>query len=388
MSISVGIPILPNVSVMPPSSRRSVIRQMETHMALLRRRHLHGALFLTLIVAGCSHLRTIGPGECVGVGNGEKIAKADKEAKTLLEWKLCKDDEKEKEKSEKKETKENGEGGKEKKKGNGNEKEKESSDDKAPEEEKRLDTDRPHFPEASTTVGRGRFILESGYTYYASRSTEFQQLQTAPEGLLRIGMFADWFEFRIGENWATQRVPVINSPAVPGGPATISLQRQSGFQDLYLGVKLALTEQEKWLPESALILSTTVPSGASAFTNDAVMPGINYDFSWEVVKDLVSIEGVVEAAGATDNLGHHYTTLSTGLTVVTDLTHNLQNFTEWFGTYAQGALDPGLGGPQHYVVTGFVYFLSNDMEIDIRAGVGLTNHSSNYLAGSGFSIRY
>ena len=32
-------------------------------------------------------------------------------------------------------------------------------------EEERLDADRPHFPEATTTVGKGRAILESGYTF-------------------------------------------------------------------------------------------------------------------------------------------------------------------------------------------------------------------------------
>jgi len=31
--------------------------------------------------------------------------------------------------------------------------------------EEHLDADRPHFPEASTTVGKGRAILESGYTF-------------------------------------------------------------------------------------------------------------------------------------------------------------------------------------------------------------------------------
>ena len=33
-----------------------------------------------------------------------------------------------------------------------------------PNESERLDPDRPHLPEASTTVGKGRMILEGGYT--------------------------------------------------------------------------------------------------------------------------------------------------------------------------------------------------------------------------------
>ena len=342
---------------------------------------------LALMVAGCGHLNSVIPVENAAQTDGDKEEKAGKSPKVLLEWTLFKEADKDKDKSDKKENSDKGDDKKEKK-SNGSAKEKENGDDKEPEAESRIDTDRPHFPEASTTVGLGRYVLEAGYTYYGTRSTVFEQQQTAPEVLLRIGMFADWFEFRIGQNWATQRAPITQPPTIPGGPTTTVLQRQSGFEDLYLGVKLGLTEQDKCLPESALILSATVPTGATFYTTNAVTPGINYDFSWEVIKDRLSIEGVVEAAGAIDNLGHHYTTVSTGLTMVTDLTHNFQNFTEWYGTYSEGALDPGLGGPQHYLVTGFVYFINNDMEIDIRAGVGLTDHSSSFLAGSGFSVRY
>jgi Putative MetA-pathway of phenol degradation len=374
-------------------------------MTYLRFSLLLGVALLTL--AGCTPFATC-PSD--GLFCGDKAASSDKDPngdkgpKVLLEWTLKKKDEKDKDKEKesakdedkngkdkKDEDKKNGNGKDEdKKNGNGSEKSKENGDDKEPEEEKRLDTDRPHFPEASTAVGVGRIILESGYTYYGPRSTEYQQLQTYPEALLRIGLFADWFEFRIGQSLASERVRVPDPPAAgptPPTPTTIT-QSTTGFEDLYLGVKLALTEQEKWLPESALILSLTVPSGSQAFTNNAVLPGINYDFSWEVIKDRLSIEGVVEAAGVTDELNHHYTSIATGLTAVTDLTHNLQNFTEWFGIYPYGALDPGLAGPQHYLVTGFVYFIGKDMEIDIRAGVGLTDHSSDYLAGAGFSVRY
>jgi hypothetical protein len=35
-------------------------------------------------------------------------------------------------------------------------------------ESERLDPDRPHLPEASTTVGKGRMILEGGYTFNES----------------------------------------------------------------------------------------------------------------------------------------------------------------------------------------------------------------------------
>jgi len=133
-----------------------------------------------------------------------------------------------------------------------------------PEEEERLDPDRPHFPEASTTVGKGRVVLESGYTFKEKGSSFFSH--SYPEGLLRIGIFADWFEFRIGQN-------VFNQERTAAGVRTSA----SGPQDLYLGVKLALAEQKHYLPQIALIPQMTVPTGGRAVTAGRVLPGLNVD---------------------------------------------------------------------------------------------------------------
>src|SRR5262249_19830613 len=144
-------------------------------------------------------------------------------------------------------------------------------------EEDRLDPDRPHFPEASTTVGLGRAMLESGYTF-TKKGTTFSS-HSYPEALLRAGMFAEWFEFRIGQNFVNQRLT--------DGDITKSA---NGAQDLYLGVKLALTEQKGLLPTMAIIPQTNVPTGSPSVTAHQALPGLNIDCSWEVVKDFFGIE--------------------------------------------------------------------------------------------------
>ena len=108
------------------------------------------------------------------------------------------------------------------------------------EEDERLDPDRPHFPEATTTVGIGRAILESGYTF-TKKGGSFVS-HSYPEALLRIGMLADWFEFRVGQNVVSQQ------ESIPGAPANAI-----GAQDLYMGVKLAVGEQKGWLPAIVMI---------------------------------------------------------------------------------------------------------------------------------------
>jgi Putative MetA-pathway of phenol degradation len=140
-----------------------------------------------------------------------------------------------------------------------------SENDKVKEQsggEDHLDADRPHFPEASTTVGKGRAILESGYTF-TKKGDSFLS-HSGPEALLRVGMFADWFEFRIGQNFLHQR------QTLAGATTTAS-----GAQDLYLGVKLGLTEQHGWLPATVVIPQMTVPTGSAEVTARRVLPGVN-----------------------------------------------------------------------------------------------------------------
>ena len=48
----------------------------------------------------------------------------------------------------------------------------------------------------------------------------------------------------------------------------------------------------------------------------------------------------------------------------------------------------GGAGPSHYAVGGFVYFITKNVEVDIRAGVGLNQRANDFLAGTGFAIRY
>jgi hypothetical protein len=45
-------------------------------------------------------------------------------------------------------------------------------------------------------------------------------------------------------------------------------------------------------------------------------------------------------------------------------------------------------GPQHYADAGFLYYLPDDFEIDVRSGSGLNRHAQGFFAGTGFAVRY
>jgi hypothetical protein len=203
----------------------------------------------------------------------------------------------------------------------------------------------------------------------------YQFRREYPEALLRIGMFADWFELRIGQNFANQRQTVDGVPT-----------NMSGAQDLYLGMKLALTEQKGILPQVVIIPQMTVPTGSEELTAGRILPGLNVDCGWEVIRHFFRIELLIANNFvqdiSTQNTGFQ---LATGLTAVFELTRSLEMFIEWDAFYPMGRISSD--GPRDYAVGGFVYFLTPNLALDARAGVGLNSRSNDFLAGVGFAVR-
>jgi hypothetical protein len=240
-------------------------------------------------------------------------------------------------------------------------------------EERPIDPDRPHFPESATAVGKGRVVLESGYTFSEKGSATSQSF---PEALLRVGLFADWFELRIGQN-------VLDEERTGPGARGSAF----GATDLYLGVKVALVEQRGFLPAIALIPQMTVPTGSRALTADRVLPGLNVDGAWEVVEGLFNVEVLVATNQVADDIHRSHVEVATGLTGALHVTLALEAFLEWDAAYPAGSDRPG-SGPRHSAVGGLVYFVSKDVAVDVRVGAGLSSRAPDLLVGAGFAVRY
>lgn len=257
------------------------------------------------------------------------------------------------------------------------------------EEEGPIETDRPDFTEASSTVGRGHVQLELGYTYTQDDEDGTRvRAHSFPETLLRVGLLAEWFEFRIAWNYGIERT-------TEGGISnTISEP-----EDLYLGVKLALTEQHGIFPEMALVPQMTVPTAPRfaepfaplfdevlAFGTGEVMPGVNWLYGWDVT-DTWSAAGSTQVNRAMDGTGEFYAEYAQSFTVGHGWTEKLSQYTEWFAFFPHGAADPDTR-PQHYLNGGFTYLVNDNFQLDIRLGLGLNAAADDLFAGAGASYRY
>lgn len=239
-----------------------------------------------------------------------------------------------------------------------------------------LVTDRPDFTEAAVTVGYGVVQLETGYTYtYDDTSTGSTRSHSYPESLLRVGMFADWFEFRADWNYLEERTNEFG----------VGADTASGGEDLGLGVKLALTPQECLLPETALILQMTVPTGSREFTADEVLPGFNFLYAWDLNEEWSTAGSTALNRAIDDETSDPYVEFAQSWTVGCSWTDRIGSYTEWFAIVPSSA---DTNHTEHYVNGGFTVLLSDDVQWDIRAGLGLNQAADDFFAGTGLSVRF
>ena len=131
----------------------------------------------------------------------------------------------------------------------------------------------------------------------------------------------------------------------------------------------------------------TLPTGSRSVGAGKVLPGLNVDCAWEVIKQRFGIELLIATNRVQDDAHRTSVELATGLTGVFGLTPSLEAFVEWDAFFPVAATG-GTTGMRHYAVGGFVYFITKDIEVDIRAGVGLNQRANDFLAGTGFAVRY
>lgn len=228
-------------------------------------------------------------------------------------------------------------------------------------------TDRPDFTEASSTVGLNVTQLEFGYTYTSSDQTD---VHTYPEVLLRQGILRDWLELRV---------------AYTAASVSESGMDTTGSGDLYLGFKIGLTPQIGWAPEMALMPQMTVPSGSDEFTNDEVLPGLNWLYGWDL-SDCLSFAGSTQFNRSIDSVSaDEYTQWAQSLTFGYSLAETWGAYTEWFAFFPDGAdTDP----VEQYFNGGFTKQFGINAQWDVRAGLGLNDDSDDFFVGTGLSLRF
>lgn len=220
--------------------------------------------------------------------------------------------------------------------------------------------DRPDFTESPSVVTR--LQLETGYTFEEVSRTK---LHTVGELLVRVPVVRA-LELRIGvPSWAREGID---------GPT----DGASGLTDAIAGGKLSLRDpgRRNGGPAVALLAGTTLPTG-DEFGSDGFHPGARLAAAMEL-SERVSLAANAGAGSAEEGDGR-FAELSGSVSVGIGVTEALGAYLEAYGIAPTG------GGPaSRSVVNGGVTWLAGpNLQLDVRAGTGLSGPSPDLILGTG-----
>lgn len=244
-----------------------------------------------------------------------------------------------------------------------------------------LVTDRPDFTESTQTVRAGRLQLESGYTFTYNRDDGVRTKQhTYPEILLRVGLVRDvelriaWAGWTRSEDFFHARNDVGRTVAMAGSV--------TGGNDLSLGFKYHIADQEGLRPDLGVIVAADIPTGHAAFSSGDVDPFVGLLWAYDLDADW-SIAGNINFAMPTTD-GRRIFEPQSSVSVGYAISDEVGAYVEYFGFYPAS----GNNADTHYVNSGLTFLITDDFQIDVRAGAGLNDDSDDFFTGVGFAWRF
>jgi len=228
-----------------------------------------------------------------------------------------------------------------------------------------IETDRPDFTEATSTVETGHVQSEGGYTFTRDGA---ERAQSIGELLVRIGT-TDWSELRVG----------VNSYDVIG-PNT---SRKSGMEDATLGAKIRLRvggEEPSVVPALSLLVGTTVPTGARTLNDRTWRPEAKLAAAWHLTKRTgLSANGNYSYES---DAGERFSQWASSLSLDTELSSVVGAYAEYYGFY--GPAFPA----KHYINAGVTRALGRDTQLDFRVGTRTNAPFPAYFTGIGLARRW
>jgi hypothetical protein len=255
-------------------------------------------------------------------------------------------------------------------------------------------TDRPDFTDATFTVGRGVTYLETGYTY---RRTSADALDVTrrqlPEALLRFGL-TDEFELRL--RWNGYIMTDINDRGT-------RLDRSGyGGDDLQLGFKYEILQQQGWRPMTTIVGGLIAPTGTRNFSADQLQPFGNVVFGWGLrrwlyLKAMTGVDfvhtndatrivtGSEQEGPVSVDASDHLSAWHESVALLFQVNKHVGGFVEWFSYFSDNAAD---NRASHFWDVGSYIYVTPNVQFDIRYGQRISNRVDSMFTGAGFSTRW
>ena len=225
-----------------------------------------------------------------------------------------------------------------------------------------LVTDRPDQTESAITVPLNSLQIETGFAYESLEEISISIKNYSIAGtLIRYGII-DFLELRFGGTYfITEEEININ-----------------GLGNLFTGIKANFLNEEINLVDFALLVHTFLPIGASAYKPEQV--------ELQVIAAIA--KSVFEEVSLSANLGGRYSSVFDKMiyqysaAMGISLTNKLSTFLEAYGYFISSV------EPVHNFDGGLTYLLSDDLQLDLSGGKGISGIDSFWFVSTGVSFRF
>jgi hypothetical protein len=239
-----------------------------------------------------------------------------------------------------------------------------------------IETDRDSFTPATTVAGRGRTLIESSYSFIDHPDNA--DSHSFPELLARVGLTEN-IELRVGWNYEIGGGGSVSSSGFAGEEEPLSDDNTEESSLLY-GLKFALTKQDRWSPQSALIVHASTPT---AGPDTATQFNTGYVLGWKLPNQW-TLDAAMRYSAALEE-EDHFNLWSPSVVLKMPIHEKWMTHVEYFGIFTEHREDER---NSQYVSPGIHYLVTRDFEVGVRVGWGLNKDSANFFSNVGAGVRF
>jgi hypothetical protein len=207
-----------------------------------------------------------------------------------------------------------------------------------------------------------------------------KETHSFPEALFRYGL-TDWLELRVGANYevggAGSEVSGSGGEEDFASEGGSKLERESV---IFYGIKVRTSKQDRWLPQSAVILEARTPTSGEA--TDTHFVG-TYVFGWELPRRWKLDAALRYGTGSEKE--DRFSIWAPSVVVKVPLGEKVNVHAEYFGTFSHDKTEEF---SRHYFSPGIHYLITRDLEVGVRVGWGLNDQSARFFTNVGFGLRF
>lgn len=222
-----------------------------------------------------------------------------------------------------------------------------------------IQCDRPDQTETPFTVPKGRFQIESGFSYKKELD---HNNYSVPSSLSKFGL-TQKLELRLITEWNIE---------------SYDNTQNSGLQPIQLGFKINFCDEKKGRPKTSLIAQVTIPKwAASDYQSNYYMPNFRFTMQHTLSEKLSLGYNLGAQWDAEDRRRTWLYTATLGYS----LSNQLGCYAEVFG------FAPQFESANHSIDGGFTYLISDDFMLDLSSGKRIAGQTAEYYTALGISFR-